>query len=154
MIERLELLIPPPLYALAFAASMWLLDRSIPAATWLSEPWTMIGVVLMAVGMLPAVAAFRCFRRFHTTANPHHPENASRLVTGGIYGYSRNPMYLSLLLALLGWAIHLGNLTALLFPPLFAAIVTRLQILPEERVLARRFDEEFHAYRQKVRRWL
>jgi len=150
----MKTLIPPPFYAIACAAMMWLLDRLLPAGDWLTTPWTMAGPVLMAIALLPAVAALLHLRHHRTTIDPRHPENSRRLVTSGIYAYSRNPMYLSLLLALIGWAITLGNLTALAFPPLFAAIVTQLQIVPEERILARRFSTAFDDYHQRVRRWL
>ncbi len=154
LLESLELLIPPPLYALAGAAAMWLLHRYWPVAELLAPPWRSAGIVIMSVSLIPAMLAFGLFRRYHTSANPHHPEKARRLVTTGIYRWTRNPMYLSLLTLLLGWGVKLGSASALGVPLLFALTVTRLQIIPEERVLAAHFGETFHDYARRVRRWL
>nr|ART40893.1 L409 [uncultured bacterium] len=76
------------------------------------------------------------------------------MVISGIYRFSRNPMYVGLLLVLTAWAIYLSNALAFLFLPTFVACLTRLQIVPEERVLAAKFGDAFTAYRQSVRRWL
>lgn len=154
LLSRLELLIPPPLYAIGLASLMWLAYHLYPIAVWIPAAWSQTGMVLMGVALLPAIAAFRLFRRFHTTANPHHPEKSKRLVTGGIYAYTRNPMYLSLSGVLFGWALYLGNLSALIFPPLFLLIIARLQIVPEEKALEAHFGEVYRHYKDKVRRWL
>ena len=76
------------------------------------------------------------------------------LVTGGIYRWTRNPMYLAMLLLLIGWACVVSNWAALAMLPLFVAYLNRYQIGPEERALQARFGAEFASYRRKVRRWL
>ena len=81
-------------------------------------------------------------------------DNASALVTGGIYRVTRNPMYLGMLGVLAGWAVWLGNIAAWLGLPLSMALLTALQIRPEERILAERFGAEFERYAARVRRWL
>jgi protein-S-isoprenylcysteine O-methyltransferase Ste14 len=63
-------------------------------------------------------------------------------------------MYLSLLLYLLGWAVYLSNVLALLFLPAFVLYMNRFQIKPEERVLLSRFGPAYAAYKGRVRRWL
>ena len=85
--------------------------------------------------------------------HPRAPERSSRLVTGGVYRFSRNPMYLALALFLLAWALWLGNGAALVWPALFAAYLTRFQIVPEERALAAKFGQEYAQYCRRVRRW-
>jgi protein-S-isoprenylcysteine O-methyltransferase Ste14 len=150
----LTLRIPPPVWALLAGASMWLLDRHVPVLTIWPTPWNRIGWCLMAVAVLPVLAAMRLFRRAETTINPHDPRKTSRLVTGGIYRWSRNPMYLGLTLLLIGWAIDLGSLSPLLVPPLFVLVLTRVQILPEERILRERFGDGYESYRRSVGRWI
>jgi protein-S-isoprenylcysteine O-methyltransferase Ste14 len=106
------------------------------------------------VGFLLAfsgIAAFRCAR---TTIDPHRPEAASSLVVGGVYRYTRNPMYLGLTMLLLAWTLYLAVPAALAGPLLFAAYITRFQIIPEERVLAQKFGADYAAYLRKVRQWL
>lgn len=105
-------------------------------------------------GVCVALLGVASFRRARTTVNPLKPEKASALVMSGIYRYTRNPMYLGLLLALLGWAFFLSNALAFLSLPAFILYMNRFQIAPEERVLAARFGQEFAAYLSKVRRWL
>ena len=100
-----------------------------------------------------AIAGVIAFRRSRTTVNPLHPEQATALVTRGVYRLSRNPMYAGMLLLLLAWATRLSNTAALAGPLLFALYITRFQIIPEERALTALFGEKYAAYRAKVRRW-
>jgi len=150
----LKLKIPPPVYMLLLAGLMWLLNRYFPVTAWITQPWNQAGWALIALSFIPALCAFWQFTRFKTTANPHHPEKASTLVTTGIYQFSRNPMYLSLFLLLVGWAIYLGSLSPLLLPLLFIWVITSQQIKPEEQVLEKVFGEEYLSYKQKVRPWV
>jgi protein-S-isoprenylcysteine O-methyltransferase Ste14 len=109
---------------------------------------------LALAGALVALAGVVAFRRQETTVNPLTPSESSSLVASGIYRFSRNPMYLGFVLALLGWAAFLGNWVSALLLPAFVAYMSRFQIQPEERALAERFGPEFIAYSQSVRRWL
>jgi hypothetical protein len=77
-----------------------------------------------------------------------------RLVTSGIYRYTRNPMYLGTTAFLLGMAIMLGSITALLPVPLFMLVIEYRFIRPEELFLETLFGEDYRAYRERVRRWL
>ena len=63
-------------------------------------------------------------------------------------------MYLGLLVMLMGWAIYLLNVWAMLGPVIFAVFITRFQIKPEERILSSLFGKEYAEYSSKVRRWL
>jgi protein-S-isoprenylcysteine O-methyltransferase Ste14 len=113
-----------------------------------------VAIVLAVAGGLVALAGVVAFRRHRTTVNPFTPEQSSSLVDGGIYRFSRNPMYLGFLLALVGWWTYLANWVAALLLPVFVAYMNRFQIQPEERALTERFGGEFLAYCKKVRRWL
>ena len=149
----METRIPPPLYALAGAALMWGLNRHFPVTFWLDFPWRWIGPVVMASALLLDLGSLFVFRKNRTTINPLRPERTSRLVTEGWYRHTRNPMYLGLLVVLCGWAIWLGSVSVLAVPPLFALLVTRWQVIPEERVLEQKFGDEYRAYKRMVRRW-
>jgi protein-S-isoprenylcysteine O-methyltransferase Ste14 len=94
------------------------------------------------------------FRRARTTISPVKASAASSLVTTGVYRFTRNPMYLGLLLTLLAWAAFLFNPVALLFVPIFVLYINRFQIKPEERTLSALFGGEYGAYQERVRRWL
>ena len=110
------------------------------------------GVAL--AGLATAGLGVMAFRRARTSCSPLRPEAASHLVCAGIYRRTRNPMYLGMLLLLLGWGALLANALALVFAVAFVPLMNRLQIGPEERTLAERFGAEFAAYRAAVRRWI
>ncbi len=82
------------------------------------------------------------------------PGSASALVDSGLYRLTCNPMYLGFLLALLGWAVFLSHILALLLLPAFILYMNRFPIALEERALAPPFDQPFVAYKARVRRWL
>src|SRR5215813_10216285 len=104
--------VPPPIWALAFATAMWALSRYFPVITLVPAPWNRVGWWLVAIAVIALAAAFIQFGWARTTPNPYRPETATTLVTSGIYGWTRNPMYLCLSLLLLGWAIKLGTLSS------------------------------------------
>ena len=100
------------------------------------------------------IAGVLSFKLAKTTVNPSKPEQASKLITSGIYRLSRNPMYVGLAFILVAWGIWLSSLWALLCVAGFIAYLTFFQIMPEERALTKLFGEEYIAYKAKVRRWL
>lgn len=109
---------------------------------------SVIGTASMALG----VAALRRFFRAGTTTEPHRPSDASTLVTDGIYAHTRNPMYCSILLALVAHAVWDGRLRALVALPA-AVLSLQPQIVAEEDALARLFGDDYQAYQARVRRW-
>jgi protein-S-isoprenylcysteine O-methyltransferase Ste14 len=149
-----ELKVPPPLVALLMAALMWVVSRAAPAAGFDFPARTEIAIGCAAIGVLIAVSGALTFRRAGTTVNPMKPDKATSLVTSSVFAYTRNPMYLGLLLGLTGWAVYRSNAVAFVFLPAFVAYINRFQIVPEERVLASLFGQEFADYKSRVRRWL
>jgi protein-S-isoprenylcysteine O-methyltransferase Ste14 len=133
---------------------MWVLDHWMPLGRWISAPWNRLGGPVAAVGIAIAVAAFTRLRKAGTTVSPVDPSKATRLVTDGIFRVSRNPMYLGLLLLLIGWAVWLGSVSPLVVPPVFVVVITLVQILPEEQALNRNFGGQYVAYRRTVARWI
>lgn len=151
----LELKIPPPLVAAAVAGAMVVAASLLPPVLAL-PPGVRMGaaLVLAGVGAGFDVAALRAFRKAQTTVNPLAPQRSTSVVTTGVYRITRNPMYLGLALIMLGLAVYLASLWALLGPVVFVAFITRFQIQPEERALAARFGAGYTAYCARVRRWL
>ena len=150
----LELTIPPPVVALVFGAAMWLLADTFSAISAAFPYRSILSFAFATLGVAIALLGVGSFRRARTTVNPLKPDTTSSLVTSGIYRYTRNPMYLGMALALVGWAVFLGNALTLIFVAGFMLYMNRFQIAPEERVLASLFGTEFAAYQRKVRRWL
>lgn len=152
--QFLELKVPPPVAGLVMAILMWLTARAVPTVGFILPQRKGLVLGLVVAGVCVSVLGVASFRRARTTVNPLKPERSSCLVTSDIYRYTRNPMYLGLLLILLGWAVFLANILAFIFIPGFIAYLNRFQIRPEERVLASVFGQDFANYRSKVRRWL
>ena len=92
--------------------------------------------------------------RPRTTISPVDIEAASTLVTGGVFRYTRNPMYVALTALLLAWTAWLAAPWAAFCPVAFALFITRFQIIPEERVLRAKFGRAYEDYAQRVRRWI
>lgn len=152
--QLLETKIPSPVVALLIALGMRLMPTAEPAAGVILQMQSIVNYSTAELSAVIALAAFFAFWRAHTTINPLRPERASTLVTSGIYRYTRNPMYLSLLLLLLSYASHLWSWAALAGPLAFVLYVNRFQIVPEERVLKLKFGSEYAEYQRRVRRWL
>jgi protein-S-isoprenylcysteine O-methyltransferase Ste14 len=150
--HRLSLKIPPLFIAAVTGMGMWLVSRALPLFTF--SPLRVVAVGLGLAGVAVIGAAMLSFWIAQTTVNPMKPSSASFLVTSGIYGFTRNPMYLGMLFVLIGWALYLGNALALLFLPAFILYMNRFQIEPEERALTALFGPEFLEYAIRVRRWI
>ena len=105
--QSLELKIPPPLIACAFAFAMWGCCWVFPSIDLSYLARISLALFLAMAGGGFAVAGAVSFRMASTSVNPMRPESASALVTTGIYQFTRNPMYLGLVLVLLAWAIYL-----------------------------------------------
>jgi protein-S-isoprenylcysteine O-methyltransferase Ste14 len=149
----METRIPPPVFLLLAAAAMAAMHHFAPGPRLLPAPWNWLGLLPCALGAVLDKRTYRRFRRFQTTINPMHPEQASRLVSGDVFELSRNPMYLGLVLLLAGLAVLLGTASPWLVLPVFVIVITWLQIIPEERALTRRFGDEYVAYCRRVNRW-
>ncbi|OZB04931.1 MAG: protein-S-isoprenylcysteine methyltransferase [Idiomarina sp. 34-48-12] len=151
--RTLELKIPPVVVVLVIAGLMALTSRLLPMDSWHFTDAKALAFALVTAGAFIAVAGVIAFRQAKTTANPMNPNASSRLVSNGIYRFTRNPMYLGFLLALAGWGVWLANLPALFWLIIYILYINQFQIIPEERILEEKFGEEFRAYRKQVRRW-
>lgn len=153
-LSALELKLSPVMTAVLLVILMWLLACNTPGFSIRPELRIVICAVLMATGAAVGLAGVWSFRKARTTVNPWRVNASSELVISGVYRHTRNPMYLGLLLGLLGWGVYLANAFALLLAPLFIPYMNRFQILPEERALQQAYGERFLDYCRGVRRWL
>ena len=151
---KLALKIPPPAQGLIFGILMWIIDKQIPGPQFDVSFTLPLAISIAIAGIVINIFSWREFSRASTTVNPIHPEKASQLVAGGIFGYSRNPMYVGLLLLLIGWAVWLGSLLNFVVIAVFVTYITIFQIKPEEEVLKTLFGESYEQYCSKVRRWI
>lgn len=110
--------------------------------------------IFALASMSLGISAVVSFKKSETTVDPSHPEDASHLVTYGVYRLTRNPMYLALAIMLIAWGFYLGNFYSLIAVLAFILYITKFQIKPEEKVLAAKFGEDYQRYRLRVRRWI
>lgn len=152
--RKLELTVPPVIVALACGALMYAMSRIWPSWHWNSPASRAIGAVVALVGVALILLGVLSFHRARTTVDPLHPSGASSIVQSGVYRYTRNPMYLGMLLILGGYGLYLSHSLAFLLLPAFAAYMTRFQIIPEERILRDKFGQAYSTYASRVRRWI
>ncbi len=150
----LALKVPPVGIVLIVAALMLSVSLGLPQFAFAVPFRSVVAAAEALIGVLVGVLSVASFRRAHTTVNPMEPSSASSLVESGIYRLSRNPMYLGLLLVLMGWGTFLANMLSWMWIPIFVGYMNTFQIVPEEHALASRFGEEFAIYKSKVRRWI
>jgi protein-S-isoprenylcysteine O-methyltransferase Ste14 len=151
--KKLELALPPVVVFLIFGGAMYVLDLWLPFGEFDFFGRQTLKRVLAGLALLIGCMAVLAFLLKRTSSNPMQPDKASTLVVSGIYNYSRNPMYLALLLVLLAWGIHLGNAFNTLLAAAFVGYMNRFQIVPEERALLAKFGSEYRRYCSLVRRW-
>jgi len=149
MVERR---IYPPIWLLIGLIAVFALNEWYPGVRFTGLAGQVAGGAAILVGLLLLVVANGLFTRAGTDVIPFR--NVSTLVTHGVYRYSRNPMYLGMVLVLAGCAVTVGAATALAVPVLFALIIDRRFIRAEEQLLRGLFPEEYAAYCARVRRWI
>ena len=113
-----------------------------------------ISLFLLILGLLIFLSAVKSFRRQKTTVNPLEPRQASSLVTSGIFKFSRNPMYLGMLIILLSITFKFNLIGGLIASLFFYIFITKFQIIPEEVAMNELFGNEFIDYSKKTRRWI
>ena len=144
-------ILPPTLFLICSIA-MLLLHLLLPLHSIIGFPSSLVGMVLLIFGLGISVWGSSVFARLGTPVKTF--EQPRRLVTYGLFRYSRNPMYLGFVLALLGIALALGTLSPLLGVAFFFLVADRGYIPYEETMLAQKFGRDFQAYQAQTRRWL
>ncbi|TWT78118.1 hypothetical protein Pla123a_09070 [Posidoniimonas polymericola] len=153
---RPKRLLPPVALLLSIAAMIaldaWLPIVELPAASpwdaWLR--WLGWAAIVAALTVNSAIAL--SFKRRGTTVFPFR--ESSVLVTGGLFRRTRNPIYVSMVVVLLGVAAVLGSLGPLVVVPLFMLWITHNVIRVEEQMLTAAFGDDYHDYQRRVRRWI
>lgn len=145
--------IPPALILLVFSGLMYVLDRFLPFGEFDFFGRKTLSMVLCGLGILVILIAVGQFLASKTTVDPLSPKKAGKLVTNGIYVYTRNPMYLGMLLFLLAFGLWLGNAFNTLLAAGFVSYMNHFQIQNEEKALEEVFGKEYRMYSKITRRW-
>jgi protein-S-isoprenylcysteine O-methyltransferase Ste14 len=144
--------LPPPLIYLSAMIAGLILNRFFPSAFLPVFVSRISGILLIALAVFILVSAFLKFKRAETNLEPWKPTTA--IVSDGVYGFSRNPIYLAFTLFYLGAAFLFNSLwlLGLLVPVLF--VMRYVVIAREERYLENKFGAEYSDYKKRVRRWV
>ena len=140
------------MYFLAALVSMGALHFFLPILQIFEPLYSYSGSFLFITGVVLVLWGARSFSRAGTTVRPF--QDPSALVTSGPYRYSRNPIYLGLVLALIGIGLLLGTLSPFVVVPVLICLIQQRFIQPEEAVLEKTFGSAYGRYKRQVRRWL
>ena len=144
--------IMPPTWMLIAIIAMLILNFILPLSRIVPPLWNLIGLIFLASGMILNLIADNVFKQARTTVKPY--QESSSLVTNGVFQISRNPMYLGMVLILMGIAFLLRSLSPFLMIILFAILIDRTYVRVEEQMLAEKFGAKWQAYKASTKRWL
>ncbi len=144
--------IPPPIIALVMIAIIYLSSLIIEPISFGYQ--TLISILVVLTGLACAIPSFWLFAKHKTTISPFIPSETTVLVTDGMYRYSRNPMYLGLVLLTIAATIFFGTWMGVVIVFAFIFLLNILQIIPEEEALLDIFGDEYIEYKKIVRRWI
>ena len=131
---------------------MILLHFLAPIKILINFPVTLIGIVLFVLGAMMAIKEKKRFANVKTNIKTF--DKPDKLLTDGLYKYSRNPMYLGFVIALLGVWLLLGSASPLFIVLIFLIITNTVYIGFEEKMMGDTFGELYFAYKNKTRRWI
>ena len=144
--------IPPPLVVLILVISTFFSSKKIDL---IQIPFqSLISIFILSIGILILLNPVLKFKKSKTTINPIKFKKVNKLVTSGIYKYSRNPMYLGLLMIVVSSSIFYLKIYSILTPLFFYLWINRFQIKREEVFLTEKFGEDYLSYKKKTRRWI
>lgn len=145
---------PPPLIFLGVLLLGWGLGEAVgePGLGLTNPVRRGLALAGLLIGLGIEGWAAGLFRKARTAVQPWKPSTA--LVTTGVYGLTRNPIYLGFAITYVGLSVGLDSPLALILLIPCLVVLDRLVIQREERYLAARFGTDYDRYRQRVRRWL
>lgn len=149
----MKLKLPPALVMLLFGGLMYVLAQFLPVGEFDFFGRKELALFLAALGFLVIFISVVQFSKVRTTTDPLNPDKTTKLITSGIYNYTRNPMYLGMLLFLLAFGLKSGNAFNTLLAAGFVSYMNRFQIKREEEALAKMFGKEYSIYCKLTRRW-
>jgi len=142
----------PPTYFYIFLLLAIGLHFILPIKKFIKTPYNYIGILLISTGTWLNIWADRLFKNKHTTVKPS--EKSSFLIEEGPFVFSRNPMYLGMVIILFGLAVLLGSIMPFIMPFAFYILISITFIPQEENALEETFGQSFVEYKKRVRRWL
>ena len=144
--------IPPPILVIILTSLVYFSSTKLEL---IYLPYRQIvSVIILFIGLIVIVSPVVDFIKSKTTVNPVKFKNVNRLVTTGIYRYSRNPMYLGMILIIISTTVYYLNFLSVFSPLIFYIWINKFQINREEIFLEDKFGSEYLEYKSKTRRWI
>lgn len=142
----------PLIFMLAMLTVQLVFGRFIGFAGALGRSTGLIAILCFLFGLLLLAASVVQLHCYKTTINPSR--NPKRLITFGLFRWSRNPMYVGMLLILLVQPLLSLRPHLFVFALIFFLVMNYIIIPREERTIEMIFGEEYRTYQARVRRWL
>ena len=144
--------IPPPVIVLILVVSNFLSSKKIDIINIPNQ--TLVSIIIFLIGVFILIVPVSKFIKSKTTVNPIKFKKVNKLITSGIYKYSRNPMYLGFLMIVISTSIYYLNIFSIITPIFFYFWINRFQIKREEIFLNKKFGQKYITYKSKTRKWI
>jgi protein-S-isoprenylcysteine O-methyltransferase Ste14 len=151
IIKKMQKIIPPFLLLIS-ALVMTILHSIVPYQVVIFTPFNYLGIALIILGLTIAKKVGNSFSKIDTEI--HTFKKPRQLVTAGLFQYSRNPIYLGFVIALIGLNIVLGSLTPFIIVLIFIFLTNYWYIPFEEKNMNKQFGQDYENYKKRVRRWI
>lgn len=142
----------PPTFFMSAIVTIIIIHFTLPIIVFINFPWNLLGIVFLLLGVGLNLLADNRFKHFEVNVKPY--EYSYKLVTNGVFKFSRNPMYLGMSQILLGESILCGSLSPFIITTVFILLIYFVFIRIEERMLLEKFGDEYIRYKKNVRRWI
>ena len=144
--------IPPPLVFFAAIIIGVILDLLVPVNLLPGAAQLGVGLPVIGFSVFLSTISFRIFAKNGTTSG--HKMKTAVLITDGLFAYTRNPLYLSVLLLFAGIALLVNEVWMLCLIPVIFVALDRGAVIHEEEYLERKFGDQYLDYKRRVRRWI
>ncbi|MBT3788567.1 MAG: isoprenylcysteine carboxylmethyltransferase family protein [Alphaproteobacteria bacterium] len=149
--DHADVRFPPPFIYISFLVAGILSDSPWIDGQLATMPAMLMGAAVLVIAGMLALKSVPRHRKEGSNVEPWKP--TTKIISDGVYGRSRNPIYVAMALLYIGISIAAGSLAALVYLVPCLLIIRFYVIGREEIYLERKFGEEYVAYKGKVRRW-
>ena len=150
--DHADVKIHPPVLLVIHILVAWLSGRFVLMQVAIHPILNAVGLGIAGLGFLLGLLSLYEFMKARTTLNPHG--SVTSIVSGGIFRFTRNPIYLGMVFMLIGFPLAFGNVWGIPLAPVFIFLMNKLVIDHEEAYLEKKFGDVYTGYKSRVRRWL
>ena len=144
-------ILPPRVFQIAIVAIV-AIHFLLPLWYMYNSLWRFVGLIPVVFGAYLNIYSDWLIKKHNTTIKPF--EKPTSLIEKGPFRYSRNPIYLGMVLVILGCSLLSGSVLSFIVPVVFAIILHFKYIIVEEEILSNQFDEIYLNYQSQVRCWI